>query len=221
MNRTERLYAVAELLRSAGSEPTSAADLATQLSVSTRTIERDITTLQEAGLAVQSSTGRHGGYTLVEDHGLSPLHITPAEAAAMALALARNPEGPLADAGRSARRKLMAAMAASDPQGARHLANRLQALGGEVAAVLQDAVADQQVVELRYRGPDGTVSARVVEPIGLITRHRVWYLVAWCRMADDHRSFRLDRLEEAVATGERAPDRDSDSDEAGRSTRLF
>ena len=139
----------------------------------------------------------------------------------MAVALARNPEGPLADAGLSARRKLMAAMAASDPQGARHLANRLQALGGAVASVLQDAVADQEVVELRYRGPDGTLSTRTVEPIGLITRHRVWYLMAWCRTTDDHRSFRLDRLEEARATGERAPDRDDDPGETGRTTRLF
>lgn len=221
MNRTERLYAVVELLRGAAPEATSAADLATQLSVSSRTIERDITTLQEAGLTISSAPGRNGGYVLTEDHGLSPLHITAAEASAMAVALARNPEGPLADAGRSARRKLMAAMAAADPQGARHLANRLQALGGAVAAVLQDAVADQEVVELRYRGPDGTVSARFVEPIGLITRHRVWYLVAWCRTVDDHRSFRLDRLEEARATGERAPDREGDPGETGRTTRLF
>lgn len=225
MNRTQRLYSLVEELRAATTSPTSAGDLAVRLDVSSRTIERDITTLQEAGLPIVSTAGRNGGYTLEDDHDFPPLHLTSAEAAAIAVALARTPEGPLAEAGRAARRKVMAAMSASDALAARHLASRIQALGGSedgsVVDVLQEAIADHQVVELRYRGPDGTLTRPVVEPVGLTTHDRHWYLLAWSRRSDGHRSFRLDRIEEARPTGEAAATRDDVPEPTGQTTRLF
>ena len=35
-----------------------------------------------------------------------------------------------------------------------------------------------------------------------------WYLVGWCRLRDDARTFRLDRIRRAALTGEEAPVRD-------------
>lgn len=213
VNRTERLYDLVEELRRAAPDHRTAGQLAQHFSVSSRTIERDMVTLQEAGVPIISSAGRNGGYAIATDHALPPLRITPAEAMAVAVALARSPEGPLARASLSARRKVMAAMSASDPAAARHLANRIQSLGlggegdGSVVRVLQEAVADHLVVELRYRSADGTIVERPVEPIGLVSRDRSWYLMAWCRASDDHRSFRLERIEEARQTGEAAPTR--------------
>lgn len=226
MHRTDRLYSLIDTLRQAAPESLTAAQLANALDVSSRTIERDVVTLQEAGVPLVSAAGRNGGYSLVVDHSLLPLHLSPAEAVAAAIALARSPEGGLAEAALSARRKLVAAMTASDPSAARHLANRMQTLAspdagvGSVVQVLQNAAADGQVVELRYRRTDGTITTRVVEPLGLVSRERSWHLLAWCRTREAHRSYRLDRIEEAIATGEQAPAR-ADSPDTPTDTRLF
>ena len=183
MHRTDRLYGLIDALRRAAPDSCTAAELAAELDVSSRTIERDVVTLQEAGIPLVSSPGRHGGYTLAVDHSLLPLHLSPAEAVAAALALARSPEGGLADAALSARRKLVAAMTASDPVAARHLANRMQTLSSPedgvsaVVEVLQNAAVDGQVCELRYRRSDGTITSRVVEPLGLVSRDRSWHLL--------------------------------------------
>jgi predicted DNA-binding transcriptional regulator YafY len=61
VNRTERLYAVAEELRRAGAQGTTSARLARSLEVSIRTIKRDVSALQQAGLPVRAEAGPGGG----------------------------------------------------------------------------------------------------------------------------------------------------------------
>lgn len=52
MNRTDRLYAIVEELRSAGAPGRTAERLARRFEVSTRTIKRDVSSLQQAGVPV-------------------------------------------------------------------------------------------------------------------------------------------------------------------------
>ena len=89
MNRLDRLYALVEELRAAGSLGRSAPRLAERFEVSVRTIERDILALQEAGVPVSAQLGRRGGYVLDRSMTLPPLNFTPAEAVAMAVGLRR------------------------------------------------------------------------------------------------------------------------------------
>src|SRR5262245_66060665 len=70
VNRTDRLYALVEELRAVAPRPRSARQLAARYEVSTRTIERDILALQEAGVPIYAETGRCGGY--VVDKALTP-----------------------------------------------------------------------------------------------------------------------------------------------------
>ncbi len=214
MNRTDRLYALVEELRAARSGYRTSAELAEKFEVTTRTIERDILALQESGVPIYSQPGRRGGYAIDSAHTLPPLNFSPAEATAIAVALARETDGPFTDAGVSARRKIVAAMSVTDAEAARQLTNRIRLVqessGTSVSASLQEAIENHAVVSMRYRAADATVSTRVVEPVGLVTRDRFWYLVAWCRLREDHRSFRLDRIEEVEPTGETAPERDLD-----------
>jgi predicted DNA-binding transcriptional regulator YafY len=77
MNRTDRLYALVEELRSRAPRMMRAADLATRFEVTTRTIERDLLALQEAGVPIWAQPGPGGGYSLNVDATLPPLNLTP------------------------------------------------------------------------------------------------------------------------------------------------
>ena len=61
MNRTDRLYAIVEELRAVSPRPRSASWLADRFEVSRRTIERDISALQQTGVPVWAEPGRTGG----------------------------------------------------------------------------------------------------------------------------------------------------------------
>ncbi|GAA5060118.1 YafY family protein [Thermocatellispora tengchongensis] len=219
VNRTDRLYALVEELRAISPRWRSARDLAARFGVSPRTIERDISALQQAGVPIYPQPGRRGGYALDKEMSLPPLNFTPAEAVAIAVALGGAGGPPFARHARSALRKLVAAMPAPDGERARELAERVRliergdeaataAVSAEVARVIEDALLHRWVLRIGYRDRKGQVTEREIEPgVFLGGVGGIWYLVGWCRLRDDVRVFRLDRIAEAVATGERCPAR--------------
>lgn len=87
MNRTDRLYALVEELRSAAPRARPARWLADRFEVSVRTIERDIGALQESGVPIWATPGPGGGYTVDPSMTLPPLNFTAGEATAIAIAL--------------------------------------------------------------------------------------------------------------------------------------
>lgn len=125
MNRTDRLYALAEELRRAGPQGRTGAQLAEHFEVATRTVKRDITALQESGLPIWATVGPGGGYVLDDAASLAPLAFSAREATAIAVALAVGRALPFAPEGRAALTKLLAAMRPEDRVAA-------EALGGRV-----------------------------------------------------------------------------------------
>lgn len=216
MNRTDRLYALVEELRSRAPRTMRAAELAERFEVSTRTIERDLLALQEAGVPIWAQPGPGGGYALNVDATLPPLNLTPAEAAAIATALAATRTMPFADAGRSALKKLTAVMASAPRDAASRLVSHIRVVQGPGGAVnpaseiVQQALIDSVAVELTYRDAQARETVRVVEPVGLFGTYTGWYLAAWCRLRQAPRAFRLDRIAQATLTQEhitlRSPD---------------
>ncbi len=73
---------------------------------------------------------------------------------------------------------------------------------------MQRAIAEQLVVAIDYLDRDSVPSRREVEPVGVVSLDDDWYMVGWCRLRDDARSFRLDRIHGAELTGLAAPVRD-------------
>ena len=214
VNRTERLYAIAEELRAAGAAGRTGAWLAQRLEVSTRTIKRDIEALLQAGLPLWAQAGPGGGYVL-DAATLPPLNITGAEAAAIAVALAALPALPFAVDGRSALSKVLAAMPAAERERADAIAARLWLRTPEpapravVARVLDEAVRRQQVIVLRYASASGDITERSVEPVALAATNGHWYLLAWCRLREGPRWFRTTRITSAHLTAEPAPEHDA------------
>jgi predicted DNA-binding transcriptional regulator YafY len=213
VNRTDRLHAITEELRRAGPRGRTAGRLAAWLEVSTRTIKRDVSALQQAGLPVWAQSGPGGGYVLDAAATLPPVNLTPQQATAIAVALAAQSDGPYAVDGRVALEKILDVLEPDARRQAELLASSVwvrASLGrsAEVRSAVEQALAARRVLVLRYRDGNGQRSVRHVEPHLFAGTGGRWYLVAWCRARQAARWFRWDRIEGADLTAEPAPWRD-------------
>ncbi len=84
--RFDRILGILLFLRSGQVVP--AAELARRFEVSTRTIHRDLKTLEAVGVPVYAERGREGGFRLVDGYFLPPLMFARDEAIALLLGLA-------------------------------------------------------------------------------------------------------------------------------------
>jgi predicted DNA-binding transcriptional regulator YafY len=142
-----------------------------------------------------------------------PLSLTPEQAAAVAVALAAQPDGPYAAEGRGALERVLAAL---EPDPGRRealvtstLLVRVEAeRAAAVRSQLEQGLAQHRVVVLTYRDGKGAATRREVEPQLLARTADREYLVAWCREREAIRWFRLDRVASAELTAESAPRRD-------------
>lgn len=68
--------------------------------------------------------------------------------------------------------------------------------------VIQQALAGRQDIEIRYWGPsDGHVTTRQVTPYWIEERGTTQYLIGWCHVRQQERTFRLDRIESSAGGG--------------------
>jgi predicted DNA-binding transcriptional regulator YafY len=214
VNRTDRLYALVEELRAVSPRPRSARWLAGRFEVSARTVERDISALQQSGAPIYAEPGRTGGYCIDKARTLPPVNLTPGEAVAMAVALRRLDGTPFRTTAGSALRKLVAAMQVDDATAAHDLAGRIHLLG-EVGAeqmppvprLVADALDTRRVLRIGYGDRAGATTVREIEPLGYVGTATHWYLVAWCRLRDGLRAFRTDRVTSVSVTAEVPPAR--------------
>ncbi|MET0693787.1 MAG: YafY family protein [Propionibacteriaceae bacterium] len=218
MNRTDRLYALVEELRAVSPRPRSARWLADRFEVSSRTVERDLSALQQSGVPIWAEPGRNGGYCLDRDRTLPPVNLTPEEAVALAVALERMAGTPFRLAAGSALRKLVTAMQRDDARAAHELAGRIHLLDldddvAPVPALVADAVSRRRVLRIGYRTRDGITTTRDIEPLGYVGKTAHWYLVAWCRTRNALRAFRTDRIASVTITAEVPEPRTLDSDD--------
>ncbi|CAL9524699.1 YafY family protein [Saccharothrix sp. NPDC042600] len=139
--------------------------------------------------------------TVTFDAGMSrPLRLTAAEATALLVALRALAETPGVvdkDAVQRAVAKIEAAVGQAQPAG---VAVGLAMREAPETAVVRDAVSDGvrrgRALRLRYYTPSrDEVTDRVVDPMRVLLVEGRSYLEAWCRLADDVRLFRLDRVD--------------------------
>ncbi|MGW6621227.1 helix-turn-helix transcriptional regulator [Nocardia sp. NPDC055002] len=213
MTKTERLYALAEELRAYSPRPRTARQLAARFEVSTRTIERDLAALAQAGVPIMTVPGRAGGYALDRHRTLAPVSLTTAEATALAVALPRLAGTPFAAAAASAVHKIVAVLPEQDRVRATALVERIRLLPVDparaVSPAILDAVLRRRVLRLDYADREGVTTSREVEPLAFLAGDE-WFLYAWCRMRTGLRGFRLDRVLAAHVLDEASPEREVD-----------
>lgn len=197
MRRLERLHAITNHLRARSPRSVSASDLAERFGVSSRTIERDLRSLADSGVPVYGSPGRAGGHAILPDFAMAPLRLTAQERIACLAALTLMERSPYRDHARTALDKILAGL--PEPLAGQHPAPvmTVPAPADLRVAAWTDAIAELRMVELRY---GGRPEPRLVEPYTTLEARGLWYLVGWCRARSAVRGFRLDRIDELVAT---------------------
>ncbi|MBG0830919.1 WYL domain-containing protein [Planomonospora sp. ID67723] len=234
--RADRLVSLVLLLRQHGR--LSAAALARELEVSTRTVLRDIEALSAAGVPVYAERGRHGGFALLPGFRTELTGLNHDEALALLVAGSRRGAQAfgLGSALASAMLKVVDALPESYRDTAAGAAERLlidpetdllsRRLAAEevpdaiVAEVLRAVFAGRRL-RIRYAAVDQAPKWRTVDPIGLVTVRDRGYLLATRSGAD--RTYRLSRIMAAEKLAEPAqrPDRvDLDRAWQERSTRF-
>lgn len=221
MNRTDRLYAIREDLRRSGDRGRTADQLSATFEVSVRTIKRDISALQQGGFPVWARLGRTGGYVVDAKATLPPVNVTAKEAAALAAALASHRGQPFHADGHAALTKILAVMDSGARSRADQLARRIWINDSgspdgtsRVHSAVETSLLERRVLTLRYTDESGSTTSRQVDPQLLARTNGTWYLIAWCRLRDDVRWFRLDRIETATLTAIEA--REVDPAQIGR-----
>ncbi len=210
VNRTDRLYAIREELRRAGPAGRTAERLAATFEVSTRTIKRDISTLQHSGFPAWARPGPGGGYVVDPGATLPPVNFTEAEVAGLAAAAAVHRDQPFAEHLRGALNKALSVMDSGARERASSLTDRIwidataAPASAKVERSLEHALNEMRVITLDYVDHKGVATTRRVDPIILALTRGHWYFVGHCRLTDGIRWFRTDRIIGARLTKERA-----------------
>lgn len=192
-------------------------ELADRLTVSPRTVRRDVDRLRELGYHVDALRGPAGGYRLSAGSDLPPLLFDDDQAVAIALALAVAPASG-ADIAEAAVRALTTVRQVM-PSRLRHRVDAVEVMatpGAVVAAAVvvdpavlvavSEAVRTRTVLRFGYApawppGAEDDRPPRRVDPHAVLARHGRWYLLAWVPEAADWRTYRLDRMSPRAATG--------------------
>jgi predicted DNA-binding transcriptional regulator YafY len=190
-----------------------AADLANQLGISVRTLHRYFGMLDEMGVPVYAERGPYGGFSLVPGYKLPPLIFTPEEAVVLSLGtgLVREMWGQtFFDAAQGARAKLMNVLPAEQRQEIGWAENTLVTTGMNRADMqmlvprldtLRTAARCGQRVSMVYQsGRNPTGEQREVDTYGLFHRSGWWYVVGFCHLRGEVRTFRVDRILEVGLT---------------------
>ncbi|HEY0081928.1 MAG TPA: YafY family protein [Pyrinomonadaceae bacterium] len=199
--RADRLFSIVLLLQS--HRQLTSRDLAGRLEVSARTIHRDMEALSGAGIPVVASRGTGGGWSLLGEYRTNLTGLNEAEIRSLFVV---KPSRLLADlnlekAAEGAFLKLLAALPSVFRRGAEYARQRIHVdvTGWNRAEesvphlhALQEAIWQERRVRLLYARGDCEAVERLADPLGLVAKGSVWYLVA--AVEGDLRSYRVSRV---------------------------
>lgn len=210
MGRTQRLLTLMDALRR-HRRPVTAASLASELSVSARTIYRDVQSLIGLGAPIDGEAGL--GYLLRGGFFLPPLMFDEDELEALVLGaclVERQGDKVLA----ASARNVLAKIAAAAPKDLRDLVGDTSfwvAPGAQTDAPtlkpLREAIRREHKVAVVYGDEKGAETSRVIWPIALAFYEGKQMVAAWCELRSGFRNFRTDRIKTLEARAERYPKR--------------
>ena len=205
--RIHRLIAVLTLLESRGRM--KARELASALETSVRTIHRDVATLCESGIPIASVAGPFGGFELMNGYTGHLHHLAHDEAVSLFL----SGIGIYPHQHTDAHSSLMTALAkleGSLPEQYRSDISIVRErfhfdpknwwddlIVPSCLGVLRQSVLQSRKLNITYCKVNGETSTRIVRPYGMVVKVMTWYLVAYCELRDEVRTFSVPRIQTA------------------------
>lgn len=195
--KIERLYAITVYLLNHGR--TSANELAKYFEVSVRTIQRDIDSLCLSGIPIVSVTGAAGGYEISEQFSLDKDLATSNDYSYILTAL-------------------RGLVSATDDLNVKHTLEKISLISKQNDAhiildfsvlregeqdtlqALQTAIAQKRVVDFTYTNNNNETRTHSVEPIAVLYRWYSWYLLAYSKVKNDYRCYKLVRIRDLKIT---------------------
>lgn len=210
-NDTKRLSRLTALLTQLQTKRLlTASELAHKFSVSNRTIYRDIKALEQAGVPIVTEEGK--GYKLMEGYRIPPVMFTESQANALILAeqlVLKNKDASFINDYIEAIDKIKAVLKQTEKDKVNLLSQRTrfdQNLNRERnsnnLSDLQYALTNFCLTSIVYTNESGESSSRLIEPFALLSTDN-WLLVAWCRLRQEFRYFRLDRIQKLEVLSEK------------------
>jgi predicted DNA-binding transcriptional regulator YafY len=212
MNRIDRLSAI--LIQLQSHRLIKAQRIADKFSISLRTVYRDVHALQEAGVPVIGEAGT--GYSLMEGYKLPPIMFNADEASALLTAAKLMQSKTDATSSKhygSALDKIKAVLRLSEKDHieeidehiavVKHPSIQFQPPAELYLQPILKAIAKANVAEIIYASLEREEKTkRKIEPVGIYNLGNYWHLIAFCRLRNDYRNFRTDRIEKFVCTDE-------------------
>ncbi len=179
----------------------TAPQLAQHFQVSVRTILRDITVLSSAGIPVVTAQGRGGGISLLEEYIVNKAIFSNEEQheilSALQSACAAGPQTS------NALTKLSAIFQKNAED---WLEIDISRWGqgqqdNRKFSDLKQAILQKQITHLVYITATGEETPRTVAPLKLVFKSQAWYLQCFCFTKQQYRTFKLNRILTAKASG--------------------
>jgi predicted DNA-binding transcriptional regulator YafY len=209
MNRIDRLTAI--LIHLQSKKIVKAEEIADRFEISVRTVYRDVKALMEAGVPIGSEAGT--GYFIVDGYHLPPVMFSPEEANAILLAgklVEKMTDESVRKSFESALMKIKSVLSEIEKDHLENLesavevyqspANAPQEVSNRFLTEIQSALVHKEVLTMEYYSNNEQLSHREVEPIGILYYNTSWHLIAWCRIRQDYRDFRADRIKKLTCS---------------------
>lgn len=182
----------------------TATELADKFSVSNRTIYRDIKALAQAGVPILTEDGK--GYSLMEGYRVPPVMFTESEANALITAeqlVLRNKDASFVKEYLGAISKIKAVLRHNTKDKASLLSDRVvfrlnheNDRTSNYLSTVQLALTNFNLIKIKYHSIQTKQKTdRLIEPFAIYSTQDNWILIAFCRLRNDFRSFRLDSIQ--------------------------
>jgi predicted DNA-binding transcriptional regulator YafY len=202
MRKTERLLYILSLLRT--HHRLKASDLARKCGVTERTIYRDIISISAANIPIYFD----GGYRLLHNGFLPPSNLSPHETGFL-MSLLRSPmfgKGkPFQETARRIADKIE--VAAEEESNERSIdigvISTERSENHRHTRAIENAVREKRNIIVGYESLKGEKTERKISPYAMAFRKHAWYLVGYCHLRDDIRTFRVGRIQSVRLSRER------------------
>ncbi|MBE9509891.1 MAG: HTH domain-containing protein [Bacteroidetes bacterium] len=197
MRRVERLTAIITFLQSRKNTPIER--LQEKFRVSKRTIYRDITSLHEIGVPVSFQKDR--GYFILDSHFMPPVSFSENEAIALILAgtlMKRFSDNKTNEHFENALDKVKYALSSTQKDTVETIVENIKTPSqkehskqGNYLFIVQNAITNKQILNIKYKDRKDKLSDREIEPIGLTFYGNEWHTVAFCWKRNEYRDYKI------------------------------